>query len=131
MDKVLTHVRLLVDNYKDCFNFYKDLLGLKVAWGNPDTRYAEFEAGGARLAIFEKSEMAKVVGTSERPTASDCQDEVVVILRVEDVDAVCSDLASRGVELVTPVQDRVDWGIRTGHLRDPDGNLIEINRPLR
>lgn len=23
-----------------------------------------------------------------------------------------------------------DWGIRTAHLRDPDGNLIEINQPL-
>jgi catechol 2,3-dioxygenase-like lactoylglutathione lyase family enzyme len=27
--------------------------------------------------------------------------------------------------------DRPEWGIRTAHFRDPDGNLIEINQPLK
>lgn len=26
--------------------------------------------------------------------------------------------------------DRSDWGIRVGYVRDPDGNLIELNQPL-
>jgi catechol 2,3-dioxygenase-like lactoylglutathione lyase family enzyme len=32
--------------------------------------------------------------------------------------------------VVTQPQDRPDWGIRTAHFRDPDGNLIEIYNNL-
>lgn len=127
MEKKLTHVRLLVDNYKDCFNFYKDTLELGVAWGNANTGYSEFEAGGVRLAIFTREEMARVVGRSDLPVAGECQDELVVIFRVENVDGVAESLKKKGVHLETEPQDRTDWGIRTTHLRDPDGNLIEIN----
>jgi catechol 2,3-dioxygenase-like lactoylglutathione lyase family enzyme len=29
----LTHIRLLVNNYRDCFFFYRDVLGFEVGWG--------------------------------------------------------------------------------------------------
>lgn len=29
----ITHIRLLVDNYKECFLFYRDTLGFEVSWG--------------------------------------------------------------------------------------------------
>lgn len=38
----LTHIRLLVDNYKDCFHFYKDILGFEVTWGDENSNYADF-----------------------------------------------------------------------------------------
>lgn len=59
-----------------CFRFYRDVLGLKVTWG-------EEADGSASGAAFETE-----------PTTY------------------------RG------------WGIRAAHLRDPDGNLIEINELL-
>ena len=36
----------------------------------------------------------------------------------------------RGARPVAPPVDRPAWGIRTAHYRDPDGNLVEINKPL-
>ena len=127
MDYSLTHVRLLVEDYKACFKFYTETVGLKVSWGNENTGYAELDTGDARLSIFTRDEMAKVVGSTGLPAGSGCQNRHVVILRVPDVDAAYEDLQGKDVDFVTEPQDRSDWGIRTAHLRDPDGNLIELN----
>jgi lactoylglutathione lyase len=127
MEFSLTHVRLLVKRYPECYAFYKDLLGLTPACGDTPTGYAEFEAGGPRLAIFDRWQMASVLGTSGLPSDYPLQDHVVVILRVENVDKTVEMLKARGVEPVTDAQDRKEWKIRTAHFRDPDGNLIEIN----
>jgi catechol 2,3-dioxygenase-like lactoylglutathione lyase family enzyme len=125
----LTHVRLLVSDYPTCFGFYKDVLGLEVALGDEESSYAEFEAGSVRLALFSRKEMDAALGVSSE-TGTRAQDQVAVILRVDDVDRACSDLAAAGIELLTEPQDRPDWGIRTAHLRDPDGNLLELNKRL-
>ena len=58
----MTHTRLLVFNYKACFTFYKDILGLPVLWGDEESHYADFDADGHRLALFEKGPMAEAIG---------------------------------------------------------------------
>ena len=127
MEYSLTHVRLLVEDYKACFKFYSETIGLKVSWGNENTGYAELDTGDASLAIFTRNEMAQVVGTAALPASAVCQDRHTVILRVPDVDKAFEDLREKDVTFVTEPQDHSDWGIRTAHLRDPDGNLIELN----
>ena len=59
------------------------------------------------------------------------QDTVVVILQVANVDNAYKELKEKGVEFITTPEDRKEWVIRTAHLRDPDGNLIELNEPLK
>jgi catechol 2,3-dioxygenase-like lactoylglutathione lyase family enzyme len=44
---------------------------------------------------------------------------------VDDVDAMCAELAARGVELLNGPMDR-PWGIRTASFRDPGGHIWEI-----
>jgi catechol 2,3-dioxygenase-like lactoylglutathione lyase family enzyme len=44
---------------------------------------------------------------------------------VDDADAACTELASRGVELLNGPIDR-DWGVRTASFTDPDGHIWEI-----
>ena len=116
----LTHVRLLVSDMGASFRFYKDTLGLPTSWEeNPG--YAEFEVGpDTALAIFPRAEMAEAVEL--RPAGGD---GAVVVLAVEDVDAAVEELRARGAVLDPPF-DRPDWGIRTAHVRDPDGNLVEL-----
>ena len=46
-------------------------------------------------------------------------------LDVDDVDAMCADLASRGVTLLNGPMDR-PWGIRTASFQDPAGHIWEI-----
>ena len=44
---------------------------------------------------------------------------------VDDTDAVCAGLASRGIELLNGPMNR-DWGVRTASFTDPDGHVWEV-----
>ena len=46
-------------------------------------------------------------------------------IEVDDVDAMCAELATHGVELLNGPMDR-PWGIRTASFRDPSGHIWEI-----
>lgn len=126
-----THTRLLVSNFRSCFEFYRDILGLKPTFGKEDGRYANFEAGDVSIALFDKQEMSQAVGSANKPSRSESQDGACLVFEVDDVDRVYRELDARGVPIVMGPIDHQDWGIRTAHLRDPDGNLIEINTNLR
>ena len=122
------HIRLLVDNFPACFRFYRDTLGFSPAFGTEDDVYADFETGGQGIALFARSLMAEAVGRDD--TSVKAQDAAVLVLATKNVDEAADALRAKGVTLVTEPTDRPLWGIRTAHFRDPDGHLIEINRPL-
>lgn len=130
MDATLTHVRLLVDDYSACFRFYRDVLGFEPTFGDEESGYADFDAGNATLALFERGEMAEAVGTTDHPVTADARDRVAVVLHADDLDETCRALQGSGVEFVTEPTDRPDWDIRVAHLRDPDGTLLELNEPI-
>ncbi|HSZ40867.1 MAG TPA: VOC family protein [Trebonia sp.] len=48
---------------------------------------------------------------------------------VNDVDAVCAEIAGRGVRPLTGPADR-DWGMRTATFADPAGHIWEIAQDL-
>jgi lactoylglutathione lyase len=48
---------------------------------------------------------------------------------VDDADAVCADLATRGVGLLNGPMNR-EWGMRTASFTDPDGHIWEIAQEL-
>ncbi|MBC1221062.1 VOC family protein [Nostoc sp. UCD121] len=122
----LTHLRLLVSNYKDSFLFYRDLLKFDVDWGDEDSGYAELNTGYLKLGLFKKELMAEVVPRIEQPSYIVNRDKTVLIFAVDNVDEVYEQVKKHNAIIVTEPQDRPDWGIRTAHFRDPDGNLIEI-----
>jgi catechol-2,3-dioxygenase len=82
------------------------------------------------VALFSRQAMAETLGAGELPSEARCQDQAMLIFEASDLDSTVQALRARGVQFVADLQDRPDWGIRTVHLRDPDGNLIEINSPL-
>jgi catechol 2,3-dioxygenase-like lactoylglutathione lyase family enzyme len=123
--------RLLVVNFKACFLFYRDILGFQVGFGTENDTYADFAVGSVNLSLFDKHEMSEAVHTSHLPTWVEAQDKVCLVFAVESVDSVCRQLQVKGVQLDVEPTDHPDWGIRTAHFRDPDGNLIEVNQPLQ
>jgi lactoylglutathione lyase len=127
----LTHIRLLVSDVQACLSFYRDALEMQVLWADEDGHYVSFKTGDVVLALNTKQAIAEIVGRSDRSARADCQDPIVLILAVDDVDVAYQELTAKGVAFVTQPMDRVHWGIRTAHFRDPDGNLIEINEPLK
>ena len=127
----LTHVRLLVSDFDTCFRFYRDVMGFRVQWGAEGSDYAAFRGRGeAMVALFSRQAMADILGAGELPSEAQCQDRAMLIFEAADLDSTVQALKVRGADIVADLQDRPDWGIRTAHVRDPEGNLIELNSPL-
>jgi len=128
------HVRLIVADFNGCFRFYRDVLGFKVTWGEEAdgsaSGYASFEIPGGSLSINDQSIFAPIVGSEPREPGETTKDRAALIFEVESVDAEAVRLQALGVALETPPTTYPGWGIRAAHVRDPDGNLIEINELL-
>ena len=125
-----THLRLLVNDYRSSFYFYTEVLSFKCMWGDLESGYADLKTGNTLIALYSRSEMAKAMGTKDLPCQAKAQDSFSIILEVDNVDVTASALKAKGIELETEPEDREQWGIRTAHLRDPDGNLLEIFESL-
>ncbi len=50
-------------------------------------------------------------------------------ITVEDVDAICAELAKRDVEVLNGPMNR-PWGVRTAAFRDPGEHIWEIAQPI-
>lgn len=127
----LSYVRVLVDDFSACFRFYREIMGFEVLWGDENNVYAEFQVGPkTRLAVTARRVMAEVPGVSSAAGSSG-PERFMLVFEVDDVDARAAALKGRGAQLVAEPVDRPAWTVRTAHLRDPEGNLIEINTPLK
>jgi catechol 2,3-dioxygenase-like lactoylglutathione lyase family enzyme len=129
MDLKLTHIRLLVNDIDACRAFYKDKLGLKETLAIVEGIYYEFDAGESILALYKRELMESVAGVTMG--ADSPVDKVALTFEVADVDAAYKDLRGKGVTFTTEPHDQEAWVLRVAHLRDPEGNLIEINAPLK
>jgi catechol 2,3-dioxygenase-like lactoylglutathione lyase family enzyme len=114
---------LLVDNFAETFRFYRDALGFKTGWSE-DGPYAEFQIGSDKaLAIFDRKEMAAAIGEELGDRGADT---FLLAIEVDDVDAWTERLRAQGIPIVAEPAERPDWSLRTVHIRDPEGNLIEL-----
>jgi catechol 2,3-dioxygenase-like lactoylglutathione lyase family enzyme len=106
-----------------------------VTWGEEAdgsaSGYASFETpDGASLSLNDQSVFAPVVGFETRERGEAVKDRVALIFEVEDVVAEAARLRALGVAFETEPTAYPGFGIHAAHLRDPDGNLIEINELL-
>ncbi|WP_084522516.1 VOC family protein [Nocardia inohanensis] len=122
--------RVLVDDFATSFRFYRDVLGLPLkdapgdAPRSDDGPYACFAVQGNDLALFTRAYLDAAIGAEHRQRPD--VDGVVIVLRVENVDAAAKILRARGVDLVSEPADQAAWGMRVMHLRAPEGTLIEL-----
>ncbi len=128
---MLNNVRLLVSDFTACFRFYRDVMGFELAGGSEEWEYVEFKIGPeSLLAIFPYRELAQALGATALPLASENVEKTSLVFAVDDLETSVSTLKARGAKFVTEPTDRPAWGIRTAHLRDPEGTLIELFVPL-
>ena len=127
-----SNVRLLVKDYKKCFKFYAEQLGLEPLWGDENGCYAAFKVadGIEGFAIFFSDFMASVVGNDEKTQPIDYREKSMVVFEVENVDDTYQSFLEKGINFINEPTDMPDWGMRVVHLRDPEENLIEFFTPL-
>ena len=128
-----SNVRLLVKDYKKCFRFYTEKLGLEPAWGDEEGCYASFKVaeGIEGFAIFVSDFMAPAVGNAEKTQPSGYREKSMISFEVENVDDAYQAFLAKGIEFINQPADMPDWGMRVVHLRDPEDNLIELFTPLK
>lgn len=126
MTNRLEFVRVLVTDLPRSIAFYGDVIGLALAFDDAEN-YASFDVvPGFSLSLFRHDLLADAIGHD----SSISGDRAVLVFATADVDAEAARLARLGIDIVAPPTDHPEWGIRTLHLRDPDGHLIELNASL-
>jgi lactoylglutathione lyase len=118
---------LFVTDLERAKAFYRDTLGLGMNF--EDQVSAGFDFDNTLLLLLSTTGAQDLLSSEavalQRPTGAISQ----LVSFVEDVDAIYTDLAAKGVEFVRKPVDR-DWGLRTAHFKDPDGNIWEIAQQL-
>jgi catechol 2,3-dioxygenase-like lactoylglutathione lyase family enzyme len=127
------HPRLLVTDFPEAFAFYEaelpKLAGAHLAAGGATGPYASWDVGGeGLLSLFDRKGFERAGLASAAAAAAGAADGVMLVCRVSDVDEGARLCLEHGAVLVAPAVDRPEWGpgLRTAHLRDPGGVLIEL-----
>jgi lactoylglutathione lyase len=102
--------------------FYAEVFGLPAVFEDEDSTVFRF--GDTLVNLLRATEAPELVAPA--PVGPpDAGVRVQFTLGVEDVDAMCEELARRGVTILNGPVDR-PWGVRTATFRDPGGHVWEI-----
>lgn len=115
-------ITLFVEDMEAAERFYQEVFGLPVVF--EDDYSAVFNFGQTLINLLKATaarELIEPAVVARREAGS----RLVLTVQVDDVDAMCMELATRGVDLLNGPMDR-SWGVRTASFRDPDGHIWEI-----
>ena len=118
----ISAVTLFVEDLPAAKRFYREVFGLPVHYEDPDS--VVFDFGNTVINLLATSAAHELIDPASVATP-DAGARLQLTLDVDDVDAMCAELARRGVELLNGPMDR-PWGIRTASFRDPGGHIWEI-----
>jgi catechol 2,3-dioxygenase-like lactoylglutathione lyase family enzyme len=115
-------ITLFVEDLKTAKSFYEEVFGLPVVY--EDENSTVFKFGETLINLLRVSEAPSLVAPATvAPPEAGVRHQFTI--GVEDVDQMCAELKSRGVELLNGPMDR-PWGVRTASFRDPGGHIWEI-----
>jgi lactoylglutathione lyase len=124
--KSLGAITLFVKDLERSKSFYRETFDLPITFEDSDSAVFSFENTLVNLLV----ETAAVDLITPAPVADQTAgSRMQFTIWVEDADAVCADLASRGVTLLSGPIDRA-WGHRTASFSDPDGHIWEIAQSI-
>ncbi len=118
----LAVVTLFVEDLEAAKAFYLDVFGVPVVFEDDASAVFKF---GSTLVNLLKTEAAHELIEPAAVGRPDAGSRFQLTIEVDDVDAICAELAKRGVELLNGTLDR-PWGVRTAAFRDPGGHIWEI-----
>ena len=119
-------ITLFVENRQRAKAFYERAFAAPVVHEDDDAVTFRFE--NTLVNLLEARAAGELIGPA--PVAGgDTGSRFQLTVWVDDADAVCNELATRGVELLNGPLDR-EWGVRTAAFADPDGHVWEIAAQL-
>lgn len=120
-------ITLFVEDLDEARRFYEQVFELPIVY--EDDASTVFRFGGTVVNLLRTSAADELIAPA--PVApADAGARAVFSIEVDDVDALVTRLAERGVELLNGPMDR-PWGIRTASFQDPGGHIWEIGQPIR
>jgi lactoylglutathione lyase len=119
-------ITLFVENPRRSQSFYEAVFDLSAIYEDEDSAGFKFDNTIVNLLrIPAARELIDPGAVASREAGSRFQ----LTIWVDDADAVCAELATRGVELLNGPMNR-EWGMRTASFTDPDGHIWEIAQKL-
>jgi catechol 2,3-dioxygenase-like lactoylglutathione lyase family enzyme len=126
--------RLNVQNYAACKLFYHDVLGFKVSLADDAEEYAELDAGATKITILNRSRLKDYIDSIESATYDRHDAKMILTFAVPDLDDAIAQLKAKGVPIFSSPWQHPEEGLIGGFLtacvRDPDGNIIELEQIL-
>jgi len=124
--KSVDFITLFVEDLEQSKTFYQEVFGLPLAFEDQSSAVFRFANAGINLLKVDAArELIEPACVASREAGS----RLVFTVGVDDVDAVCAELAERGVVLLNGPMNR-PWGIRTASFSDPAGQIWEIAQDL-
>ena len=118
----ISAITLFVDDLETAKRFYSEAFGLPLIFEDPNS--AVFNFGNTLINLLKTTEARELIAPAA-VASREAGSRVQFTIEVADVDAMCAELATRGVELLNGPIDR-PWGIRTASFMDPGGHIWEI-----
>ena len=119
-------ITLFVADPQRSKSFYESVFGLAPAYEDEDSAAFNFDNMIVNLlALSAARDLIEPATVAGPETGSRFQ----LTIWVDDTDAVCAELKSRGIELLNGPMDR-EWGVRTASFKDPDGHIWEVAQQL-
>ena len=115
-------ITLFVEDLEAAKRFYGEVFGLPVAF--EDENSAVFDFGNTIVNLLQSTAAHELIHPAT-VASQEAGARFQLTITVENVDAICAELAARGVALLNGPMDR-PWGIRTASFRDPGGYIWEI-----
>jgi lactoylglutathione lyase len=119
-------ITLFIEDLQRSKLFYQDVFGQPVVYEDQDSAVFGFENTIINLLkIPAARDLIEPGAVASREAGSRFQ----LTIWVDDADAVCAELGTRGVTLLNGPMNRA-WGMRTASFTDPDGHIWEIAQQL-
>jgi len=119
-------ITLFVEDLPRTRQFYVDVFDVPLVY--EDANSVVFKFGAAMINLLATTAARGLIEPA--PVGGrDAGSRLQLSIFVDDVDAVCADLAGRGVELVNGPMDR-EWRMRTACFADPAGHIWEVAQEL-
>lgn len=120
--KGISYITLFVEDLPTAKQFYLKIFDLPVIFEDKDS--AVFKFGNTLVNLLKITEAGELVEPA-KVASREAGSRFVMTINVDDVDAMCKELTTRGVKLLNGPMDR-PWGVRTASFVDPGGYIWEI-----